>query len=374
MSQDWHFGKKLGEGANGAAFLAFRRDYLTEKPDPSETFVIKKVPLGKEPVTSKSAKLRETQLLAMIRHPYIVTYEDCFLEDGFLFVIMEFAGGGTMEKYCDAGTPPVPLELVYDSFVQCLLAVEYLHGHRIVHRDLKPANVFVLPDNSVKLGDLGEGWLRGDSADSGDVQERWASDPAQQGSIVGTPFYLAPECWRGDCADLDLADVWALGVLLYELCGKSRPFLGKSIHALALTVCKDPLRPPPGTGRGTLRGYPDDKLGAVVERMLDKDPAQRYTCQQLLAMPCLAEAVVRNRRPEDEWHAAEASRAVGGVRAAAPPPTFLYQFGGGAGPRCVGAISLILCLSVCLSVCRARARARARSLSLALSLCAHVYT
>ena len=78
MSQDWHFGKKLGEGANGAAFLAFRRDYLTEKPDPSETFVIKKVPLGKEPVTSKSAKLRETQLLAMIRHPYIVTYEDCF--------------------------------------------------------------------------------------------------------------------------------------------------------------------------------------------------------------------------------------------------------------------------------------------------------
>ena len=50
---------------------------------------------------------RETQLLAMIRHPYIVKYEDCFIEDGFLFVVMENAGGGTMEKFCDPGTPVI---------------------------------------------------------------------------------------------------------------------------------------------------------------------------------------------------------------------------------------------------------------------------
>ena len=65
--------------------------------------MIKKVPIGKEPVMSKSAKLRETQLLAMIRHPYIVTYDDCWIEEGILYVVMEFAGGGTMEKYCNPG-------------------------------------------------------------------------------------------------------------------------------------------------------------------------------------------------------------------------------------------------------------------------------
>jgi serine/threonine protein kinase len=263
MSQDWNFGKLLGAGANGEAYLAFRRDYITQEPDKSETYVIKKVPIGKEPVLSKSAKLRETQLLAMIKHPYIVTYEDCFIEDGNLFVVMEFAGGGTMEKYCDPGTPVIPLQLLYDTFVQCMLAVAYLHERKIVHRDLKPANVFVLEDKSVKLGDLGEGWAR----DTGNAQERyvmppsgrlacwcwpwalvfwyeghvhphthlstalakhtrrWQNDPAQQGTIVGTPYYLAPECWRGDSTDLDKADVWAMGVLLYELCGKSCPLL-----------------------------------------------------------------------------------------------------------------------------------------------------
>ncbi len=65
-----------------------------------------------------------------------------------------------------------------------MLAVAYLHERSIVHRDLKPANVFVLADTSIKLGDLGEGWVKGTAV--GDAQERWANDPAQQGNIVGT--------------------------------------------------------------------------------------------------------------------------------------------------------------------------------------------
>ncbi|MFN9904488.1 MAG: hypothetical protein ACK55Z_38080, partial [bacterium] len=66
----------LGKGANGEAWLAFKRDYISQEPDFSDKYVIKKVPMGTQPVLSKSDKLREIQLLAMIRHPYIVTYDD----------------------------------------------------------------------------------------------------------------------------------------------------------------------------------------------------------------------------------------------------------------------------------------------------------
>jgi len=343
MSHDWNFGKLLGKGANGEAYLAYRLDYITQEPDRSETYVIKKVPIGRETVLSKSAKLRETQLLAMIKHPYTVTYEDCFIEDGNLYVVMEFAGGGTMERYCDPGTPLISRTLLYDTFVQCVLAVGYLHARKIVHRDLKPANVFVLEDQSVKLGDLGEGWLR----DTDKAKERWQDDPAQQGTIVGTPYYLAPECWRGDCTDLDKADVWALGVLLYELCGKSRPFLAKNIHALAMVICKDEVQPPAGKGKGTLKGYPDADLEQAVHRMLDKDATTRYTCQQVLEMPCFAESVARVHKPEEEWDAGEGA----GVQASLPPSSFLFQWGlASCRPKCVESLLHKNVIQVCVRV------------------------
>ena len=284
----------LGKGANGEAWLAFKRDYISQEPDFSDKYVIKKVPLGNQPVLSKSDKLREIQLLAMIRHPYIVTYDDCWIEDGTLFVVMEFAGGGTMEKYCDKGTPVIPLQLLYDSFVQAMLAVAYLHERSIVHRDLKPANVFVLDDNSVKLGDLGEGWItHGDQ--KGSAQERWANAPAQKGQIVGTPYYLAPECWMGTSTDLDKADVWAMGVLLYELCTKSRPFVGRSVQHLAVNACKQDVPFPSGETPGTLKGYPDDALEEVVKLMLEKKPERRPTCREVLACSCIANALLMCR-------------------------------------------------------------------------------
>ncbi len=84
------------------------------------------VPLGDAKVLDKSAKLRETQLLAMIRHPYIVAYEESYVEDGHLFVVMEFAGGGTMERYTDPAFPGGPttpsLDLIKNLFVQLVLA------------------------------------------------------------------------------------------------------------------------------------------------------------------------------------------------------------------------------------------------------------
>ena len=91
---------------------------------PSST---KQIPLGDgEPILDKSAKLRETQLLAMIRHPYIVAYEESYVEEGYLYVVMEYAGGGTMERYTDAafpGGPTIPsLDTIKSLFVQLVLA------------------------------------------------------------------------------------------------------------------------------------------------------------------------------------------------------------------------------------------------------------
>ncbi|KAJ1490366.1 kinase-like domain-containing protein, partial [Baffinella frigidus] len=320
MSSDWDLDIVLGSGANGTAYLAFRRDYITGQADKEHKYVIKKVFIGSETVLAKSAKLRETQLLAMIRHPYIVTYEDCFIEDGHLFVAMEFAGGGTMEKFTDPGAALADLATVRELFAMCLQGIDYLHRKNIVHRDMKPANVFIREDGCVKLGDLGEGWLR-DTAKI-DPNARWEDDPSQKGQLIGTPYYLAPECWMGKSTNPDKADTWALGVMLYELLSRARPFMAKSIHQLASRICMSPWTPlPPGC---------DAPLQEVITLLLDKDQDARLTAAQVLEHPALKATSDAVRQPEAELNAGADARE------SLPPCSFLFQWGlRSAQPACV---------------------------------------
>eukprot|EP00282_Hemiselmis_andersenii_P035991 CAMPEP_0169435286 /NCGR_PEP_ID=MMETSP1042-20121227/4982_1 /TAXON_ID=464988 /ORGANISM="Hemiselmis andersenii, Strain CCMP1180" /LENGTH=365 /DNA_ID=CAMNT_0009545919 /DNA_START=131 /DNA_END=1225 /DNA_ORIENTATION=- len=319
MSSEWHLGKLLGAGANGEAYLAFRKDYVSGEADTSQTYVIKKVFIGDETVIEKSAKLRETQLLAMVRHPYIVQYEDSFVEDGHLFVAMEFAGGGTLERYTepDQCKKPAHPQVTRSLFVQVLLGVGYLHARHIVHRDLKPANVFLRDDGCVKLGDLGEGWLRGAEEDDLDPAQRWENDPQQKGQIVGTPYYLSPEGWMGQAAGVaDKADVWALGVTLYEMCCVKRPFEAKNVMQLASRICTAPPAP--------LRKGVDQGLSGVIDLMLEKDPNKRPSVDQVLEHETLAQVKALLHIPEEEW---DPSYGQPPPREAMPPSSFLFQWG-----------------------------------------------
>lgn len=111
------------------------------------------------------------------------------------------------------------------------LGIHYLHSRDIIHRDLKSLNIFLTKDNSAKIGDLGAA-RRLDS--EGNIVEEISEIPQK----VGTPFYLAPELWNNKPCTKK-SDIWALGVILYELCALQFPFLAEDMNSLEQKVLKE---------------------------------------------------------------------------------------------------------------------------------------
>ena len=108
--------------------------------------------------------------------------------------------------------------------VQLVSALQYLHGHRVLHRDLKAQNVMLTLDQRVKLGDFG-------------VSRQMSTQTDLAQTVVGTPVYMAPEVMKSE-SYAEPADVWALGVVLYELLALRRPFEGAHIAALIVQVTR----------------------------------------------------------------------------------------------------------------------------------------
>src|SRR6185503_9980261 len=136
-------------------------------------------------------------------------------EDGRLFIAMAFCEGETLKKKIERGPLPLPEALSIAAQIASGLAAAHAKG--VVHRDVKPANVIVTPDGRVKIVDFGIAKL----ADQ--------SRLTREGTAVGTAAYMSPEQIRGDAVDAR-ADVWALGVLLYEMVSGVQPFAAETDH------------------------------------------------------------------------------------------------------------------------------------------------
>jgi predicted ATPase len=206
-----------------------------------------------------SARLRlqrEARAAAALNHPHIVTVYDVGEDEGLPFFIMELVHGPRLSE-----SPPRDLEEAVNVALQICDALEHAHATGIVHRDLKPENVlFAVEDDSrsVKLADLG------------------LATPARDaritaaGSIVGTAAYMAPEQALGQALD-GRADLYALGVLLYELCTGRLPFMGDN----PLAIISQHVHAPPVPPR-ILRAEISPALEATILRLLEKDPGRRY--------------------------------------------------------------------------------------------------
>ena len=147
--------------------------------------------------------------------------------------------------------------------IQTADALAYAHEHGVVHRDLKAANIMISADGRLKVVDFG--LARREDALVADATTLASAVPA--GAPAGTPYAMAPEQVRGDAADAR-TDVWALGVLLYELVTGTKPFAASTVPELFSAILKEPPRPWPSGVKMALR--------PVIERCLEKDPARRY--------------------------------------------------------------------------------------------------
>jgi tetratricopeptide (TPR) repeat protein len=200
----------------------------------------------------RSRFMREARAAAALNHPHIVAIYDVGEDHGFPFFVMELVDGPNLGQ-----KPPHDLQQVVDIASQICAALEHAHRNDIVHRDLKPANV-MLSGSGVKLADLGLA-----------LPSR-GSRISHAGTIVGTAAYMAPEQALGKAVD-GRADLYALGVVLYELTTGRVPFPGNDPLATISQHLHAPVVPP-----RVLRPDLPRPIETVILRLLAKDPAQRF--------------------------------------------------------------------------------------------------
>jgi len=211
---------------------------------------------------------REAQVLASLNHPNIATIHGLEESGATRALVMELVEGPTLaERIAQAA---IPLEEALPIAKQIAEALEYAHEHNIIHRDLKPANIKLTHDGKVKVLDFGLAKALQDDASAQDISSSPTLSVAatKAGFILGTAAYMSPEQARGKSVDRR-ADVWAFGVVLFEMLTGARAFAGEDISiTLANVIKEDP-------DWQTLRADTPRRIRKLLRRCLAKDARQR---------------------------------------------------------------------------------------------------
>ncbi len=200
---------------------------------------------------------REASHAAGLQHPNIVSVYDRGEWEGTYYIAMEFLEGRSLKQVIQAEGALPPARAI-DITIQILKAARFAHGRGVIHRDLKPHNAILEPsEDRVKVTDFG-------------IARAGASDMTETGSIMGTAQYLSPEQAQGHAVSA-ASDLYAIGIVLYELLTGRVPFDGDSAVTIALKqVTEQPLPP------SHVNPAVPPALDAVVLRALEKDPASRF--------------------------------------------------------------------------------------------------
>jgi Tol biopolymer transport system component/predicted Ser/Thr protein kinase len=213
---------------------------------------------------------REAKLLASLNHPNIASIHGLEESDGTHFLVMELIDGETLANRIKAG--PLPIEEALKLALQIAEALEAAHEKGVIHRDLKPANIKVTPDGKVKVLDFGLAKaFAGDPADMNLSNSPTLSDAAtMQGVILGTSAYMPPEQAKGKTVD-KRADIWAFGVVLFEMLTGRPLFTGETVSETLASVIKS---------EPDWQSLPQNlhpRIRFLLERCLKKDPKNRYS-------------------------------------------------------------------------------------------------
>ncbi|HXU29796.1 MAG TPA: serine/threonine-protein kinase [Thermoanaerobaculia bacterium] len=288
--------EELGKGAMGIVYLA--RDPLIGRLVALKTFRLG-FSVGDRDIEQFRARfIREAQSAGILSHPGIVTVHDVVerSEEGLAFIAMEYVRGTNL-KILLQGDAPLDLAFVADVISQIAAALDYAHAHGVIHRDVKPANVILTGDGKVKLTDFGIARLN-------------SSNLTQEGQMLGTPNYMAPEQVMGKDVD-HRADLFSLGVVLYEMLTGHKPFAGENLTQVSHRIVYEPFTPP----EKFVRDLPP-ALRAVLVKALEKNPADRYSTASELARDLTAAVAGRNRSAHRDLNETQSVDAF-------PPPMLL---------------------------------------------------
>jgi Tol biopolymer transport system component/predicted Ser/Thr protein kinase len=242
--------EKIGEGGMGVVFKAV--DTRLER-----TVAVKIInPQALAGEEARNRFIREARAGAALNHPNICTLYGADEADGVLFMSMEFVDGPSLRAKIDER--PLPLEEALDIALQIGEGLRAAHQKGIVHRDIKPGNILIDGNGRVKVLDFGL------------AQMLSLSQFTITGTVLGTPAYMSPEQLQDGKAD-ERSDIWALGVVLYEMLSGRLPFKNQSGHGLAYQIVHQ--EPEPLTA---LRSGLPIEVDQIVAKAMAKNPAERY--------------------------------------------------------------------------------------------------
>ncbi len=250
---------RLGAGAMGTVLDAW--DTVIERR--AALKIVKKPPAGDIEGAEALARFkREAQAAGRLTHPNIVAVYDYGEDDENAWIAMELVEGGSLKDIIDRGER-FALPEVGRVMEQTLAGLDYSHKRGVVHRDIKPANIMLAADRTIKIADFGIARLENSSM-------------TQVGTVMGTPSYMAPEQLRGETVDAR-ADIWAAGVMLYQLLTGEKPFEGGFSSVMHKAIHTDPT-PPSSLAVTAPRAF-----DAVISKALAKRPEDRWASAAVFA-------------------------------------------------------------------------------------------
>jgi eukaryotic-like serine/threonine-protein kinase len=256
--------RELGRGGMATVYLArderHRRDVALKVVHPELTSVVG------ESLGARRFQ-REIEIAAQLNHPHILPLYDSGAASGHLYYIMPFVDGESLRARLARGGP-----LAINDAVRLLRdlarALAHAHRHGVVHRDIKPENILLNRDGDALVADFGVAKALAAAVNSN--QQNARETLSATGLVIGTPAYMAPEQALGDAETDHRADLYALGLVAYEVLAGATPFSGRSVRELAaahLTEAPKPIE--------VLRPDVPSALGSLVMQLLAKAPAER---------------------------------------------------------------------------------------------------
>ena len=250
----YEVGRLLGSGGMG-------RVYAARDTELGREVALKVASFDGE--AAQSRLRREAQHASRLSHPHICHIYEVGRADGQLFVVMELVPGQSLADLVREG--PLPIATVRRYGMEIADALAHAHEHGVTHRDLKSTNVLITPKRGAKVLDFGLArMLDTHQIDALSQSQRSLTD---EGLIAGTLPYMAPELLKGQRGD-QRSDIWALGVLLYEMVAGRRPFTGATGFEVSAAI----LHQEPHA----LTSSVPVPMRAIIQRCLEKDPGKRY--------------------------------------------------------------------------------------------------
>ena len=262
---------KIAAGGMGAVYLATH-------PELKRKVVIKKLILKSGGAAIRERFKREARILSELSSPYVVRMFDYFTEGRANYIVLEFVDGMSLDKLIEKQVS-LPPELALLIFLDACLGLKNAHSKDIVHRDIKPGNILISKRAEVKLADFG---IASDEKDEFEEPKKTVdsdktvvstknSSITQAGSTLGTPAYMSPEQLM-DSSSVDVrADIYSMGVMLYEMVTGSKPYAGDMSPETISKIKKGKYIPP----QKIVKNLPP-VVKTLIRKMMKPEPEKRY--------------------------------------------------------------------------------------------------